>query len=86
MDLKNIAIAAAVGSLLTSGVAYSATSGDKPDSGKCYGVAKAGKNDCAGNGHSCAAQAKKDNDPNEWKTMPKEECEKMGGTTTPPKK
>ena len=36
---------------------------------KCYGVAKAGQNDCAShNGsHSCAGQAKVDSDPNEWK-------------------
>ena len=86
MDLKKIAIAAAVGSFLTMGVASVASAGDAGSSEKCYGVAKAGKNDCAGNSHSCAGQAKKDNDPNEWKHMPKDECEKMGGTTEPPKK
>ena len=59
---------------------------DTGGSDKCYGVAKAGKNDCASNGHSCAGQAKKDNDPNEWKHMPGAECEKMGGKTTPPAK
>jgi uncharacterized membrane protein len=86
MDIRKIAIAAAVGSFLTMGVASVAAAGDTSASAKCYGVAKAGKNDCAGNGHSCAGQAKKDNDPNEWKHIPKEECEKMGGTTEPPKK
>ncbi len=86
MNVKQLAIAAAVGSFLTTGVASSAAADDMAASGKCYGVAKAGKNDCAGNGHSCAGQAKKDNDPNEWKDMPKDECEKMGGTTQPPKK
>ncbi|MFO0374393.1 MAG: DUF2282 domain-containing protein [Alphaproteobacteria bacterium] len=37
------------------------------DTGKCYGVAKAEKNDCASKaaGHICAGHAKKDNDPNE---------------------
>ena len=55
---------------------------------KCYGIAKAGQNDCASaNGsHSCAGQAKKDNDPNEWKYVPKGTCEKAGGKTTAPKK
>ena len=86
MDLKKIAIAAAVGSFLTTGVAGIASAGDMGGSDKCYGVAKAGKNDCAANGHSCAGQAKTDNDPNEWKHMPKDECEKMGGTTEAPKK
>jgi uncharacterized membrane protein len=48
---------------------------------KCYGVAKAGKNDCASaNGsHSCAGQASKDGDANEWKFVAKGECEGMGG-------
>ncbi|PJF20644.1 MAG: hypothetical protein CUN56_15125, partial [Phototrophicales bacterium] len=34
---------------------------------RCYGVVKAGKNDCASkaNKHSCATMAKKDGDPNE---------------------
>jgi uncharacterized membrane protein len=86
MDLKKIAIAAAVGSFLTMGVANVASADDAAAKAKCYGVAKAGKNDCAGNGHSCAGQAKKDNDPNEWKHMPADACEKMGGKTTPPAK
>ena len=53
---------------------------------KCYGVAKAGKNDCAANGHSCAGQAKTDNDPNEWKHMSKDDCAKAGGKTEAPSK
>ena len=84
MNIRNMAIAAAVGSLLAAGPALA---GDASASGdKCYGVTKAGQNDCAANGHSCAGQAKKDNDPNEWKHMPKDQCEKMGGKTTPPAK
>jgi uncharacterized membrane protein len=85
MNLKKTAIAAAVGSLLAASAAGIASAGDMGAGDKCYGVAKAGQNDCAANGHSCAGQAKKDNDPNEWKEMPKDECEKMGGTTEPPK-
>lgn len=46
---------------------------------KCAGVAKAGQNDCAGNGHTCAGQAKKDNDPNDWKYVPTGTCTKLGG-------
>ena len=56
----------------------------KPAMEKCYGVAKAGKNDCAANGHSCAAQAKADGDKNEWIAVPKGTCEKLvGGSLTP---
>ena len=84
MNLKTLAIAAAVGSLLTLS-ANPAFAGEKSKD-KCYGVAKAGQNDCAANGHACAGQAKADNDPAEWKHMPKEDCEKMGGTLQPGKK
>jgi uncharacterized membrane protein len=82
MNVKNLAIAAAVGSLLALGP-NAASAGDMDqgkDKEKCYGVAKAGKNDCASGTHSCAGQAKMDNDPAEWKYVPKGECEKMGGS------
>jgi uncharacterized membrane protein len=86
MSIKTLAIAAAVSSLLTMGAMDTASAGEKADKEKCYGVAAAGKNDCAANGHSCAGQAKTDNDPTEWKYVPKGECEKMGGKTAPAKK
>jgi len=53
---------------------------------KCFGVAKAGQNDCGTAKHACAAQgAKVDNDPTEWKYVAKGSCEKMGGKTAAPK-
>ena len=78
MNVKTLAIAAAVSSMLALG-SGTALSADKAQD-KCYGVAKAGQNDCAANGHACAGQSKVDNDPGEWKHMPKAECEKMGGS------
>lgn len=54
------------------------------DMEKCYGVVKAGHNDCGANGHSCAGAAKTDGDPNEWVMMPEGLCERLvGGSTTP---
>ncbi|MBM5811918.1 MAG: DUF2282 domain-containing protein [Gammaproteobacteria bacterium] len=50
---------------------------------KCYGVAQAGHNDCAANGHACQGQARADNDPAEWKYASKEECDAQGGSTSP---
>ena len=44
---------------------------------RCAGIVKAGKNDCAANGHSCAGLAKKDSDPNEWVSVPKGTCMKL---------
>lgn len=48
---------------------------------KCYGVAKAGMNDCASvsGTHSCAGQSKVDHDPGEWIYLPKGACEKIVG-------
>jgi uncharacterized membrane protein len=86
MNVKRLAIAAAVGSFLAAGTMGTAVAGDMGSKDKCYGVAKAGQNDCAANGHSCAGQAKKDMDPNEWKHMSKADCEKAGGKTEAPKK
>ena len=52
---------------------------------KCFGNVKAGQNDCAAaNGsHSCAGQAKADNDANDWKYVAKGTCESMGGKSAP---
>jgi uncharacterized membrane protein len=51
------------------------------DNEKCFGVAKAGENDCASasGSHGCHAKAKADNLPDEWKYVPKGTCESMGG-------
>lgn len=54
---------------------------DKAAKEKCFGIAKAGQNDCASISgvHSCAGQSKVDNDKGEWKYTAKGSCEKMGG-------
>jgi uncharacterized membrane protein len=50
---------------------------------KCYGIAKAGSNDCANlsGSHSCAGQAKAAMGPDEWNYVAKGTCAKMGGMT-----
>lgn len=83
MDKRQVLLAAALAALVATPVAMAA--GDKE---KCYGIAKAGKNDCASAdaSHSCAGQAKADNGASEWKYVAKGTCEKEGGKTTPPAK
>lgn len=45
---------------------------------KCYGVAKAGQNDCAaGPGTSCAGTSTRDYQGNAWKLVAKGSCEKI---------
>ncbi len=51
---------------------------------KCFGIAKAGKNDCGTAKHSCAGKAEADNVAEEWKFVAKGSCEKMGGQTKRP--
>ena len=58
---------------------------------KCYGVAMAGKNDCAaGAGTTCAGTSKMDYQGNAWKHVPKGTCTSIKtpkgmGTLTPMK-
>lgn len=74
--MKKTIIAASLFAVLTG---TSAIAADKSEREKCYGVAKAAKNDCASKdkSHSCAGQAKKDADANEWVYVPAGLCEKL---------
>jgi len=47
----------------------------------CYGVAKAGQNDCAtaSGSHACAGMSKVNNDPKEFKFVKAGTCVQMGG-------
>ena len=50
---------------------------------KCFGVAKAGQNDCASlsGSHDCAGQAKVAFDSSEWRYVPKGTCKQLKGLT-----
>jgi len=79
---KRQIVSAAIGSLLVLGLASgNAGAADKVAMEKCFGIAKAGKNDCASNksAHSCAGQATKDNDKMDFVAVPKGTCEKIAG-------
>lgn len=49
---------------------------------KCFGVAKAGGNDCAGNGHGCGGMSTADSDSGEFVTVPAGTCDKLVGGST----
>lgn len=80
---KNQVLSTAIGSLLALGLASgNALAADKKmEMEKCYGVAKAGMNDCAGSksAHACAGQAVKNNDPMDFIAVPKGTCERIAG-------
>jgi uncharacterized membrane protein len=71
-----VALAAALLTALAVGAAH-ADGAAKPME-KCYGVAKAGKNDCkAGAGTTCAGTSKADYQKNSWKLVPAGTCAKI---------
>jgi uncharacterized membrane protein len=65
---------------LAAGSAHAADA--KPAQEKCFGIAKAGQNDCATStgSHSCAGQSKADKAADDWNYVAKGTCEKMGGS------
>ena len=93
MNARSLAIAAAALAALSSqALAADDKKADNKaaaDTEKCYGVAIAGKNDCAaGAGTTCAGTSKVDYQGNAWKTVPKGTCTTMktpkgNGSLTP---
>ena len=82
MNANHTLLSTAIGSLLILGLTSgSAGAADKPEMEKCFGIAKAGKNDCSTkkSSHSCAGQAIKDRDPGDFVAVPKGTCEKIAG-------
>lgn len=66
-------LAAALIASLAGGLAHAANSGSAME--KCYGVAKAGHNDCkAGAGTTCAGTSQRDYQGNAWKLVPAGTC------------
>jgi uncharacterized membrane protein len=57
----------------------------KAEKEKCYGIAKAGQNDCGTAKHTCAGKSTKSNAPDEWKYVAKGTCAQLGGSTSPGK-
>ena len=79
---QRLILSSALASVLALGLAGQAAAQDKPKE-KCFGIAKAGQNDCANlsGSHSCAGQASVDKGADEWKYVPKGTCKDMGGKT-----
>ncbi len=81
---QRLVLSSALASVVALGLAGTATAQDKTkDKEKCFGVAKAGQNDCANlsGSHSCAGQSKVDNGADEWKYVAKGTCKEMKGMT-----
>jgi uncharacterized membrane protein len=74
----------ALASLLALGLTHAAQAADDAKAkDKCFGIVKAGQNDCSNlsNTHSCAGQASADKAVDDWKYVPKGTCATLGGMT-----
>ncbi len=83
--ITNTVIAGAVAFAASQFITDSADAAPK-EKEKCFGVVKAGKNDCASadDKHSCLAQATVDGSGQEWVSLPKGLCEKLVGGSLEP--
>jgi len=72
---------------LAAGVAYAGPAAAPAfKSEKCFGVVKAGKNDCQTATTSCAGTAKKDAQADAWIYVPAGTCGKIVGASSAPSK
>lgn len=73
--MTGLAVACAFSAALSLVAANDKAAAAEGDMEKCFGVAKAGQNDCAaGKGTSCAGTSKLDYQGNSWKLVPKGTC------------
>lgn len=79
--ILGLAAAGAVASALAM-VSVPAQAGDHAEMEKCYGVAKAGKNDCQTATSSCAGTSKVDGQKDAWILVPAGTCDKLAGGST----
>ncbi|MGC2785049.1 MAG: DUF2282 domain-containing protein [Roseiarcus sp.] len=81
MNARNAITAATLACSLAAALVTVAKAGPapaQPGADKCYGIALAGKNDCAaGAGTSCAGTSTVNYDPAHWKYVKKGTCEEI---------
>ena len=87
---KRVVIASALAAAIAGPAIVAAQGGPAPEPSfqaeKCYGIAKAGKNDCASTGNnSCAGTSRADADPRAWIYVPAGYCERIVGGSLRPK-
>ena len=82
--MRNAYVTAAVAGLLAAGLG-AAQAGPAPEpkfgAEKCFGIAKAGKNDCQTAASACAGTSNKDHQADAWIYVPKGTCDKIVGAS-----
>jgi len=89
MRTRHVLLGSALAVALSMALEASAQGGPAPvpkfDHEKCYGLAKAGKNDCQTANSSCAGTSKRNAQGDAWVYLPKGSCEKVVGGSLQPK-
>jgi uncharacterized membrane protein len=89
MRTRHVVLGSAMAVALSLALEASAQGGPAPvpkfDHEKCYGVAKAGKNDCQTANSSCAGTSKRASQGDAWVYLPKGSCDKVVGGSKAPK-
>jgi uncharacterized membrane protein len=85
---SKVVLASAIGAALSMAVTALAAPAQAPGfkSEKCYGVAKAGKNDCQTSNTSCAGTSRRDSQGDAWLYVPAGTCERLVGGSLEAKK
>ena len=83
MKTSDALIIGAIANVLALTVGGAATAADIVcvEKERCYGVSKAGKNDCATASSVCAGTAKQDDQKDAWVYVPKGTCDKLAGAS-----
>jgi uncharacterized membrane protein len=82
MNNANTLVTAALASIIALGAVgtqSTAFAAEKKDAEKCYGVAKAGKNDCKTLSNACAGHSMTDGQKDAFIALPKGACERIVG-------
>jgi uncharacterized membrane protein len=81
MKTTNTLVTTALASLIAMGAmgVQPVAAEDKKDMEKCYGVVKAGKNDCKTLSNACAGHSTTDAQPDAFVALPKGTCERIVG-------
>lgn len=85
MKKSNMALAATVSTLIAVGGTLASSPAMAAGKEKCYGIVKAGQNDCATKTSSCAGTSKVDNQGDAFIAVPKGLCKKIAGGSLTPK-
>jgi uncharacterized membrane protein len=85
---SQLLIASAVVAALTMPIVSQAGPAPKPkfEAEKCFGISRAGRNDCQTANSSCAGTSRRDGQGDAWIYMPAGTCDKVVGGSLQPKR